>query len=202
MDENKDSTEMAEDLVDAIDEDAEGNEVDDGLTKRERSIEVSRVHEREKKAEELRKQLRKRKLGLLNYRWSAGILIIGGIIAIITNFTQVMTMTEAVPSEVGFNNFIEAFSRTGGAVYLFPAVAGITMIIIGYFAYTTPRYTWFSIFPAMLLAWSGATVYFLITFAVTIQEELTGEIYATFAPLLMFIIAMFNIIAIVAREYE
>ena len=68
MQDDKDSTEMAEDLVDAIDDEAETPEVDDGLTKRERSIEVSRVKDREKKADELRKQLRKRNLGLLNYR--------------------------------------------------------------------------------------------------------------------------------------
>lgn len=202
MNEKKDSPEMAEDLIDAIDDDDEENKADDGLTKRERSIEISRVREREKKAEELRKQLRKRKLGLLNYRWSAGILIIGGLIAIITNFAQVMTRTEVVPDEVGFYNFIEAFSRTGGAVYLFPAVAGVLMIITGYFAYSTPKHAWFALLPGMLLAWSGATVYFLITFAVTAQPDLSGEVYATFIPLLMFILAAFNAIAIIVREYE
>ena len=56
MTDEKDSTEMAEDLVDAIDEEAEMDDVDDGLTKRERDIEVSRVAERERKAEELSKQ--------------------------------------------------------------------------------------------------------------------------------------------------
>ncbi|MHA1864400.1 MAG: hypothetical protein ACTSWA_11580, partial [Candidatus Thorarchaeota archaeon] len=67
MNEKKDSTEMAEDLVDAIDDEAGPGNVDDGLTKRERGIEVSRVADRERKAEELKKQLRKRSLGMLNY---------------------------------------------------------------------------------------------------------------------------------------
>lgn len=202
MNERKDSAEMAKDLVDAIDKDAEEGNADDGLTKRERTIEISRAKERERKAEELKKQLRKRKLGLLNYRWSAVILIIGGEIAIIANFAQVMIRTAAVPTEIGFYTFIEAFQKTGGAIYLFPAVAGIAMIVIAFFTYTTPKYAWVALIPAMLLAWAGATVYFLITFSVTAQPYLAGQIYATFTPLLMFILAGLNVVAIIVREYE
>jgi hypothetical protein len=78
MKKEKDSTDMAEDLVDAIDNEAEQKGVDDGLTKRERSIEISRTAERERKAQKLKKQLRKRSLGMLNFRWPMYLLVIGG----------------------------------------------------------------------------------------------------------------------------
>ncbi|MFW9844190.1 MAG: hypothetical protein ACFFEV_06430 [Candidatus Thorarchaeota archaeon] len=202
MTDEKDSTEMAEDLVDAIDDEADSDDVGDGLTKRERSIEVSRVAERERKAEELRKQLRKRSLGMLNYRWATGTLIIGGIIAIITNFVQVMTRGPSVPSDVGFNTFLDAFFLTGGAIYVFPLIAGAFMIILSYFAYTTPKYTWLALIPGIMLAMSGFVVYFLITFAVTAQPELTEDLYATFGPILMIIAAATNLIAIFLKEKE
>jgi len=202
MENNEDSTKMAEDLVDAVDEEVEDKKPRDGLTKRERHIELSRVQEREKKAEELRKQLRKRDLGLLNYRWAAVLLLIGGILAFESNFMKVMTRTALVPPEVGFNTFIDAFSRTGGVIYLFPAIAGGIMVLLSYFAYSTPKYTWFALIPAMMLAMCAGTVLFLITFGVTAQPWLTGQIYATFAPYLMGILAVVNISAILVREYE
>ncbi|MHA1614259.1 MAG: hypothetical protein ACTSYJ_05395 [Candidatus Thorarchaeota archaeon] len=202
MKKEKDSTDMAEDLVDAIDNDADQEDVDDGLTKRERAIEVSRTAEREKKAQKLKKQLRKRSLGMLNFRWPMYLLVIGGGIAIITNFLQVMIRNPIVPTEVGFHNFIEAFSKTGGAIYLFPIVAGVIMIILGYFAYTTPRYAWVSLIPAIMLGMAGATVYFLITFAVDNQPHLTGEIYASIIPLVMFLAAGLNLVAIAVKETE
>lgn len=202
MKEEKDSTDMAEDLVDAIDNETEQEEVDDGLTKRERSIEVSRTAEREKKAQKLKKQLRKRSLGMLNFRWPMYLLVIGGVIAIITNFLQIMVRTSAVPPEVGFYNFIEAFSKTGGALYLFPIVAGVIMIILGYFAYTTTKYAWLALIPAVMLGMAGGTVYFLITFAVDNQPHLTGEIYASIIPLVMFFAAGLNLVAIASKERE
>jgi len=193
---------MAEDLVDAIDNEADQEDVEDGLTKRERSIEVSRTSERERKAQKLKKQLRKRSLGMLNFRWPMYILIIGGILAIITNFLQIMVRTSVVPPEIGFYNFIEAFSRTGGAIYLFPIVAGVIMIILGYFAYTTPKYAWVALIPTIMLGMAGGTVYFLITFAVNNQPELTGEIYASIIPLVMFLAAGLNLVAIAVKETE
>ena len=81
-------------------------------------------------------------------------------------------------------------------------VAGIFMIILSYFAYTTPKYTWLAIFPTIMLGMSAGTVYFLITFAVTAQPELTGDLYATFAPLIMAVGAMCGLVAIFAREKE
>ena len=76
------------------------------------------------------------------------------------------------------------------------------MIVLSYFAYSTPKYTWLALIPAMMLAWSGGTVLFLITFSVTAQPWLTNEIYASFGPYLMFVLTIVNIIAIIVREYE
>ncbi len=202
MKKEKDSTDMAEDLVDAIDNEAEQEDVDDGLSKRERSIEISRTAEREKKAQKLKKQLRKRSLGMLNFRWPMYLLVIGGVIAIITTFLQIMVRTAAVPPEIGFYNFIEAFTMTGGAIYLFPIIAGVIMIILGFFAYTTSKYAWLSLIPAIMLGMAGGTVYFLITFSVNNQPELTGEIYASIIPFVMFLAAGLNLVAISVKETE
>lgn len=201
MAEEKDSTKMAENLVDAIDEEA--GKRDDGLTKRERRIESGRASEREKKAEELRKQLRKRSLGMLNYRWAAGSLIIGGLIAIISNFTQALTRGPlSLEYDIGFNTYLDAFLATGGAIYVFPVAAGAIMIILAYFAYTKPKYTWLALIPGIMLAMAGGTAYFLVTFSVTAQPELTDDLYTAFAPILMFIVAAINLIAIFLRERE
>ena len=202
MTNEKDSTEMAEDLVDAIDDEADTDVVGDGLTKRERNIEVSRVSERERKAEELKKQLRKRSLGMLNYRWAAGLLIIGGILAIISNFMQAMTRGSIVPPEVGFDTFWSGFLTWGGVYFILPIISGVFMIILAYFAYTTPKYTWLALIPGMILAMAGLFVYFLITFAVTYQPELTDELYAAFAPIIMIVAAVFNLAAIALKERE
>ncbi|MHA1928745.1 MAG: hypothetical protein ACTSV2_09235, partial [Candidatus Thorarchaeota archaeon] len=104
--------------------------------------------------------------------------------------------------EVGFHNFIEAFSKTGGAIYLFPIVAGVIMIILGYFAYTTPKYAWLALIPAIMLGMAGGTVYFLVTFAVDNQPHLTGKIFASITPLVMFFAAGLNLVAIAVKETE
>jgi len=202
MNEKKDSTEMAEDLVDAIDDEAGPGNVDDGLTKRERGIEVSRVADRERKAEELKKQLRKRSLGMLNYRWASYSLIIGGIIAIISNFVQAMTRGPTVPPEVGFDTFFSGFLAYGGAYFILPLVSGVFMILLSYYSYTIPKYTWLALIPGMILAMVGLYVYFLITFAVTYQPELTDELYAAFAPILMIVAAAFTLAAVFLKEKE
>jgi hypothetical protein len=202
MHENNESTDIAEKLVDAIDEETESNQARDGLTKNERKIETKRMSERERKAEELRKQLRKRNLGLLNYRWPASMLIFSGIMAIMSNFLQVMTRLAGVPPEVGFNTFIDAFVLSGGAIYLFPIIAGSFMIVLSYFSYTNPKATWLALIPALMLFMAGGTVYYLITFAVTAQPELTGLIYATGVPISMFIAGGIALLAIYMREKE
>ncbi len=202
MNEDNESIDLAEKLVDAIDEEAGPDEGKDGLTKRERQIESRRMSERERKAEELRKQLRKRSLGLLHYRWPAMMLVFSGIMAIMSNFLQVMTRLEGVPPEVGFNTFIDAYVLSGGVIYLFPIIAGSFMIILSYFSYTTPKATWFALIPAMMMFMAGGSVYFLVTFAVTFQPELTGLIYATGVPISMFIAGGIDLLAIYMREKE
>ncbi|MFX1559213.1 MAG: hypothetical protein ACFFBL_01370 [Promethearchaeota archaeon] len=193
---------MAEDLIDSIDEGADDGEVDDGLTKKEREIEVSREYERQKKAQELRKQLRKRQLGMLTYRWPAVILILGGLLAICTQFLQVMVREPGVPPEVGFNTFIDAFIQWGGILYLFPTISGAFMIVLSFFSYRNPRATWLAFIPAALLAMAGGTVYFLVTFAVTADPSLEGLIYASPTPLSMIIAGVIALLAIAMREKE
>ena len=94
------------------------------------------------------------------------------------------------------------FDMTGGVIYMFPLVAGIFMIVLSYFSYTTPRTTWLAIIPAILMAMSGGTVYFLITFAVTADPTLTDHIYGTGVPISMFIAALIALLAIWMRERE
>ena len=45
-------------------------------------------------------------------------------------------------------------------------------------------------------------VYFLITFAVTYQPELTDELYAAIAPILMVVAAAFTLAAVFLKEKE
>ena len=122
--------------------------------------------------------------------------------AVMSNFLQVMTRLEGVPPEVGFDTYIDAFLKTWGAVYLFPVIAGSFMIVLSYFAYTTPKATWLAIVPSLMLFMAGGTVYYLVTFAVTAQPELTGLIYATGVPLSMFISGAIALVAIYMRERE
>lgn len=203
MDENESNPEdMAADLIDAIDDEMIDDDVGDGLTKKEREIEVSRESERKRKAQELKKQLRKRQLGFLTYRWPALVLIFGGILAISTEFLQVMIREPGVPPEVGFDTFVDALLRTGGVFYIFPVIAGGFMIILSYFAYENPRATLLAIIPAGMLVMSGGYVFFLIEFAVAYQPELIGLIYSTLTPISMIIAGVIAILAIILREKE
>ncbi len=203
MDENESNPEdMAADLIDAIDDEMDDHDVSDGLTKKEREIEVSRESERKRKAQELKKQLRKRQLGFLTYRWPAFVLIFGGILAISTEFLQVMIRDPGVPPEVGFDTFFDALQRTGGVFYVFPVIAGGFMIILSYFAYENPRATLLAIIPAGMLVMSGGYVFFLIEFAVAYQPELVGLIYSTLTPISMIIAGIIAILAIILREKE
>ncbi|MBY8997048.1 MAG: hypothetical protein KGD60_04905 [Candidatus Thorarchaeota archaeon] len=203
MDEDSSNSEdLAEDLIDAIDDEADSDYVDDGLTKNEREIEVSRESERKRKAQELKKQLRKRQLGMLSYRWPAFVLIIGGLLAISTEFLEVMVRLPGVPPEVGFSTFLEGLLRSGGVIYLFPVIAGIIMIALSYFARTTPRATWLALIPAAMLGMAGGTVYFLVTFAVTADPSLAGLLYASPAPLSMIIAGIIALLAVALKEKE
>ena len=196
------SDDMAEDLIDAIDDYVDEDDEGDGLTKKEREIEVSRGSERQRKAQELKKQLRKRQLGMLTYKWPAFVLLLGGFLAISTQFLQVMVREPGVPPEVGFDTYVDAFILSGGVLYLFPAIGGVFMIALSYFSYTNPRATWLALIPAAMLGMAGATVYFLVTFAVTADPTLEGLIYASPTPLSMIIAAVIALFAIALREKE
>ena len=204
MDEDSSYSEkMAEDLIDAIDDEADSDSVDDGLTKKEREIEVSRESERQRKAQELKKQLRKRQLGLLTYRWPAVVLIFGGLLAISTEFLQVMVREPGVPPEVGINTYFETIFRPGGGVFfLTPLIAGIFMIVLSYFSYRNPKATWLALIPAALLGMAGAYVFFLVTFAVTIDPSLAGLIYASPTALSMIIAGVIALFGIALKEKE
>jgi hypothetical protein len=202
MDEDSSNSEdMAEELVDAVDEEAD-DDYDDGLTENEREIEVSKESERQRKAQELRKQLRKRQLGMLTYKWPAVVLFMGGIMGILTEFLTAMVREPGVPPEVGFSSFLDAFTRTGGVIYLFPLIGGAIMIILSYFAYSNPKATWLSLIPAAMLGMSGGTVYFLVTFAVTADPSLEGLLYASPVPLSMIIAGVMGLFAIAMKDKE
>ena len=196
------SDDMAEDLIDAIDEYVDEGDEGDGLTKKEREIEVSRGSERQRKAQELKKQLRKRQLGMLTYRWPAFVLILGGLLAISTQFLEVMVRQPGVPPEIGFNTFVDAFLLYGGVLFLFPIIAGVFMIVLSYFSYRDPRATWLALIPAALLGMAGGEVYFLVTFAVTADPTLEGLIYASPTPLVMIVAAVISLLAIALKEKE
>jgi hypothetical protein len=123
--------------------------------------------------------------------------------AIISEFLTVMYRDPGViPPEVGFDTFLEAFSRTGGIIYIFPIIGGALMIILSYFAYSNPRATWLSLIPGMMIIMAGGTVFFLVTFAVTAQPTYVEYIYATPSTLTMIISGAVAFLAILMRERE
>jgi hypothetical protein len=133
------------------------------------------------------------------------VLILGGFLAISTEFLEVMVRLPGVPPEVGFGTFVEALLRTGGIIYLFPVIAGVFMIALSYFSYRTPKATWLAIIPAAMLGMAGGTVYFLITFAVSPplgNPDFVGLLYATPIPLSMIIAGIIALLAIALKEKE
>lgn len=194
-----DPLDMAEGIVDAV---MNEQQDEDALTKREREIERRKEEERVKKAMELKKQLRKRELGLLHYRWPALILILAGILAIWTEFLTVMTHEPGV----GFDTFWEVFlfGAFGQAPYngffIFPLIAGALLIILGLFAYSNPKATYLSVFPAMMMAIAGMNVYFFIS--ITLQLVPDTELSSTGIPLTMLIVGVVSLISIALREKE
>ncbi|MCK5302194.1 MAG: hypothetical protein KAJ96_03555 [Candidatus Thorarchaeota archaeon] len=197
-DENPNDPEgMAEDIADAVFEESE-EDVEDGLTRKEKEVEKKKEEERVRKARILRRQLRKRELGVLHYRWPAVMLIISGLLAIWTEFVAVMVH----PPEVGFDTYFEVFISTGGLFFLFPALAGIILIISGVVAYNNPRAPYLSVIPAMMMVMAGAMVYFLVSFAVTVDPSMEGQVFATGVPITMFIIGVTALLSIAMREKE
>lgn len=188
---------MAEEIADAVFEESD-EDVEDGLTRKEKEVEKKKEEERVRKARILKRQLRKRELGVLHYRWPAVILIIAGLLAIWTEFVAVMVH----PPEVGFDTYFEVFVSTGGLFYLFPVLAGIILIISGVIAYNDPRAPYLSVIPAMMMVMTGAMVYFLVSFAIAADPNMEGQVFATGAPITMFIIAVTALFSIAMREKE
>ncbi len=194
---SNDPEDMAEEIADAVFEES-GEDVEDGLTRKERELEKKKGDERTRKARKLKKQLRKRELGVLHYRWPAAILVISGLLAIWTEFLAVMVH----PPEVGFDTFFEVVLLTGNPFFLFPILAGILLIISGVLAYNYPRAPYIAIIPAMMMVMAGAMVYFLVSFAVAADPNMEGQVLATGVPVTMFIIAVVALISIALREKE
>jgi len=191
--EKKDSSEMASGIEKAVREDKAKEK---GLTKSEERIERAKEQERKKKAKELRAKLRKRELGLMKYRWPAMILMITGFLGIWSEFLPVMNH----PPDIGFDTFFDAYLMTGSLFFLFPMIGGVLLLAIGYWAYTEPRATYFSVIPAMMLAMSATTVYFLISFGLSVDPE--ANLAATGIPLTMIVYAIVALLSIPLREKE
>ncbi|MHA1481800.1 MAG: hypothetical protein ACTSQZ_10330 [Candidatus Thorarchaeota archaeon] len=137
------SEDMAEAIIDSVDDSIE----EDGLTKGERRIEIDKESMRIRKAKELKKQLRRRELGLLNYKWPAVVLVVAGILSIWTEFLVVMIHPPEIP---GVDTFWITFIETGNVFFVFPLISGIIMIVLGYFAYTKPIVGLLSLFSIMM----------------------------------------------------
>lgn len=189
----QDSSDMSDEIVKSVQEE---QKTDDGLTKRERSIEEGKQAERIKKAKELKKQLRKKELGLVKYRWSLLTLLAAGLLSIWTEFLVVMVH----PPDAGFDDFVIGFVKSGSAFFLFPVIAGVVMIVCGLLAYSNPKFAWISIIPGMMMAMSGATVYFLISFALEVDPSATYS--PTGTPFTMFLVALLCVLAVVLRNKE
>ncbi|MFX0107822.1 MAG: hypothetical protein ACFE7R_06045, partial [Candidatus Hodarchaeota archaeon] len=185
--------EMASEIIDA----AQEEEQDDGLTKGEREIESKKEAERIRKAKKLRKQLRKRELGLLQYKWPAAMLILTGILAIWTEFVVIWTQNPVV---YGFDTFWGGFTFSGNVFFLFPAISGIILIVSGYLAYSNPKATFLSIIPSMMMSMAGGQIYFLISVVTMANEDI--ELVPTGAPVTMFIVGLVALLSIFLRERE
>jgi len=194
---SNDPEDMAEEIVDAVFEESE-EDVEDGLARKEKEVEKKKEEERIKKARKLKKQLRMRELGVLHYKWPTTILVISGLLAIWTEFVPVMVH----PPTIGFDTYFEVVVLTGNLFFLFPVLAGILLIISGVIAYNDPRAPYISIIPAMMMVMAGAMVYFLVSFAVTVDPNLEGLVLATGMPVTMFIIAIVALFSIAMREKE
>ncbi|MCK5239796.1 MAG: hypothetical protein KAR33_09630 [Candidatus Thorarchaeota archaeon] len=197
-DREDDASKMSDAIINAVNEDR-ADEDDDAFSRRERKVESSKEDERIRKAKELKKQLRKRELGILRYRWPTAVLIMTGIFSIFTQFLPVWIQNTLV---YGFDSYWEAFLFNGNVFWLFPIISGIILIVIGYFAYARPRATFWAVGPAMMMAMAGSLVYFLIELAVIANSELMGELLTTGTPMEMLVIAVLSLLAIALREKE
>lgn len=195
------STDMASEIIDSVT--SEDEQSDDALTKRERSIEKDKEAERIRKARELKKQLRKRDLGLLRYRWPTAMLIIAGILSIMTEFLQVMEH----PPGVGFTSFFEftleklAEGQINYVVFFtFPLVAGVIMIVSALISYYNPKGPYISVIPAMMMVMAGANVYYFVDLARAVAPDV--QISVTAVPMAMVIFGVVALLSIGIREKE
>ncbi|MFW9804392.1 MAG: hypothetical protein ACFFFC_17170 [Candidatus Thorarchaeota archaeon] len=191
------SNELASEIIDAVEEDMDE---EDALAKRERKIEDKIEEERRKKAKELKKQLRRKELGLLQYKWPALVLGLTGILSIWTEFLVVMYHDPGI----GFDTFWEVFLFGSGSLqaynifFIFPLISGAILFALGYFAYANPKATYLSVFPAMMMAMSGMNVYFWIS--VALQAFPSASVSATATPMTMLLIGVLSLLSILLRE--
>ncbi|MHA1925711.1 MAG: hypothetical protein ACXABV_14260 [Candidatus Thorarchaeota archaeon] len=191
------SDELASELIDAVGEDQ--NE-DDALTKRERKVEKEKEEERIRKAKELKKQLRRKELGLLQYRWPAIVLLLTGILSIWTEFSDVMYRDPGM----GFDTFWGVFVNGSGTLqafnifFIFPLISGSILVVLAYFAYSNPKATFLSVFPALMMAMSGMNVYFWIS--VALQAFPSASIGPTGTPMTMLLTGVLSLLSILLRE--
>ncbi|MHA2302026.1 MAG: hypothetical protein ACXACD_13855 [Candidatus Thorarchaeota archaeon] len=191
------SDELASELIDAVGEDQ--NE-DDALTKRERKVEKEKEEERIRKAKELKKQLRRKELGLLQYRWPAIVLLLTGILSIWTEFSDVMYHDPGM----GFDTFWGVFVNGSGTLqafnifFIFPLISGSILVVLAYFAYSNPKATFLSVFPALMMAMSGMNVYFWIS--VALQAFPSASIGPTGTPMTMLLTGVLSLLSILLRE--
>jgi hypothetical protein len=191
--ESEDASKMTDEIIRSVRED---KKEDDGLTKRERTIEETKQAERIRKAKQLKKQLRKKELGLVKYRWPMLILLLAGVLSIWTEFLVVMIH----PSDAGFDNFVDGFMKSGSMFFLFPVIAGIIMVVCGLLAYNNPKATLVSLIPGMMMVMSGATVYYLISFALEVDPS--AGFSPTPTPFAMLLIALETVLAVLLRNRE
>jgi hypothetical protein len=197
--------EMASEIIKAVRQEESATSKEEALSKAETEVEKGKERERIRKAKELRKQMRKREMGFLNYRWPAGVLLLSAVLAFFTEFLTIWVQEEPV---YGFYTFWEAFTTPSSTsiFWLFPVISGILMIILAYFSYSRPRATYWAVIPAMLMAMAGSQVYFLVTAAYTAAEiagtPINFDFGVTGTPLEMVIIALLAILSIAVREKE
>jgi hypothetical protein len=191
------SNELASEIIDAVEEDMDE---EDALTERERKIEDKIEEERRKKAKELKKQLRRKELGLLQYRWPAIVLGLSGILSIWTEFLVVMYHDPGI----GIDTFWDVFLYGAGSLqaynifFIFPLISGGILFVLGYFAYTNPKATYLSVFPAMMMAMSGMNVYYWISFYLELFPS--ASLGPTSTPLTMLFTGVLSLLSILLRE--
>ncbi len=184
--------EMAEEIVRAVSSEDQGK--GDGLTEREREIELRREEERRRKGEELRKRLKARGVGIVTYRWPAFILLVAAMLSVWSEFSVVMVH----PPGVGFDTFYEVFVSTGSPFFVLPLVAGGLFVVLAVLAYRDPRATYLSLIPGLMTAMGGSAVYYLVSFANSVSPDV--GVYATGTPLTMYLVAALSLLAIAMRE--